>query len=213
MRHIVPRTGYRRAALVYSLTFGFAMILAVTGAAARHGRAANGGHEPVAAMDRERASLAALFCKTGDQPTGQGAGQQPNALATTFTVTRSDDISPRGTCAVGDCTLREAIIAANNTAGADTITFAASTNGNPITLTQAATTSEDFAANGDLDINESVTITGNGAGNTTIRGGGVAYGGIDKVFAVNPNCAGGGSPVVAALNGLALSHGHTSHAL
>src|SRR6185369_1401191 len=67
------------------------------------------------------------------------SGNQPNAVAATFMVTRSDDIPERGTCAVGDCTLREAIIAANNNPGPDTITFAAGLNGVPITLTQAAT--------------------------------------------------------------------------
>src|SRR5215471_18671165 len=92
--------------------------------------------------------------------------------ATTFTVTRADDIPERGTCAVGDCTLREAIIASNNNAGTDTINFAASLNGTAITITQTgADPAEDFADYGDLDIRESVIITGNGSANTIISAG------------------------------------------
>jgi len=138
------------------------------------------------------------------------SGNQPNAVAATFMVTRSDDIPERGTCAVGDCTLREAIIAANNNPGPDTITFAAGLNGVPITLTQAATTSEDFAADGDLDVNESVTITGNGAGNTIIRAGASAYGGVDKVFGLNPNCSSAGNAVSVTMTDMTISNGHNT---
>src|SRR5918911_10783 len=42
------------------------------------------------------------------------------AWATTFTVTRIDDPSP-DSCAQGDCSLREAVIAANSNPGSDTI--------------------------------------------------------------------------------------------
>src|SRR5262249_58323452 len=88
--------------------------------------------------------------------------------ATTFTVTRNDDIAPRGTCAAGDCTLREAVIAANANAGADTILFAAGTNNTPIQLTRSG--DDNNASAGDLDINDDVTITGNGVGVTIIQG-------------------------------------------
>jgi CSLREA domain-containing protein len=44
------------------------------------------------------------------------------AFGATFTVTRTDDPAPNG-CAVGDCSLREAIIDANITVAHDTIVF------------------------------------------------------------------------------------------
>lgn len=47
---------------------------------------------------------------------------QPTAYAATFTVTTADDHND-GTCDVADCTLREAINAANAGAGSDLITF------------------------------------------------------------------------------------------
>ena len=42
------------------------------------------------------------------------------ADARTFEVTRTTDSTPNG-CTTGGCTLREAVIAANNRAGADTV--------------------------------------------------------------------------------------------
>jgi len=131
--------------------------------------------------------------------------------ATTFTVTRADDIPERGTCAVGDCTLREAIIAANSNAGTDTIAFATALNGVPITLTQTGVDpAEDAADYGDLDILESVIITGNGSANTIIRAGATAYGGIDKIFAVNPNCSAAGPAVSLTMSGVTLENGHNA---
>ena len=61
----------------------------------------------------------------------------------------------------GKISLREAIIAANKSGGADTVLFSSALNGTPIVLTM--TGDENAAAQGDLDINDSVTITGNGA--------------------------------------------------
>ncbi|MEQ1860992.1 MAG: Ig-like domain-containing protein, partial [Chthoniobacteraceae bacterium] len=83
--------------------------------------------------------------------------------------------------------LREAIIAANNTAGADTILFAGGTNGTPFTLTRVG--DDDTASLGDLDVLDSLTITGNGATSTIIQAGTNATNGIDKVLALNPTCA------------------------
>jgi CSLREA domain-containing protein len=60
-------------------------------------------------------------------------------------------------CGTVDCTLREAIIAANNRAGGDTITFVSTLNGT-VQLTQALP-----ALSGD------VTIVGPGANNVTVR--------------------------------------------
>src|SRR4051812_24455603 len=47
-----------------------------------------------------------------------GPAAAPAASASTFTVPRADDPIP-GTCDVGDCSLREAIMAANASAGPD----------------------------------------------------------------------------------------------
>jgi hypothetical protein len=59
-----------------------------------------------------------------------------------------------GTPGGAGISLREAIIAANNTAGADTITLPAGT----YTLTRVG--NDATCTNGDLDINDSLTITG-----------------------------------------------------
>lgn len=78
------------------------------------------------------------------------------AGAATFTVTNSGDPAP-GACDA-DCTLREAVIIANATAGEDLITtppgnYSLSLAGAP----------EDAAATGDLDLTEGVEIRGTGA--------------------------------------------------
>ena len=75
--------------------------------------------------------------------------------------------------------LREAIIAANNTAGADDIFVGAGT----YTLSIAGQL-EDASATGDLDILGDLTITGAGAGSTIIDGGG-----LDRVIDVRSGVA------------------------
>lgn len=84
------------------------------------------------------------------------------------------DVAPgNGVCAdaSGVCSLRAALQEANALAGAQTITFAAGTNSTPIVLTGAA--NDDANVSGDLDILGDVTITGNGAANTFLDGGGL----------------------------------------
>ncbi len=112
----------------------------------------------------------------------------PAGAVATFTVTRTDDPVPNG-CAPADCSLREAIIAANNLAGADSITLPTATE--PYTLTIAGF-SEDAAATGDLDITDALNINGDGAGDTIINGNRDAT--VDRVFhvigAVNLNISG-----------------------
>lgn len=78
--------------------------------------------------------------------------------------------------------LREAIIAANNTPGADVITLPAGI----YTLTRIG--NDATCQNGDLDINDSLTITGAGSGSTIIQGAadGNFTGSIgDKVIGIN----------------------------
>jgi len=76
----------------------------------------------------------------------QDTVQSGTTLIVNTTVDHDD-----GVCGTADCTLREAINAANAASGADTITFAANVTGT-ITLTQ-----------GELSITKAMTITGPGA--------------------------------------------------
>ena len=82
--------------------------------------------------------------------------------------------------------LREAIIAANNTAGADVITLPAGTY--TLTIANAGGLNEDACTQGDLDVTDSLTINGAGAASTIVQAGTTAANGIDKVFAINPLC-------------------------
>lgn len=91
----------------------------------------------------------------------------------------------------GVCTIREAIVNANNDAatwvdcaagsGADTINLPAGTITLSIANTPDPFSFEDFAARGDLDILTDMTINGN-AGGTTINGAA-----LDRIFDVNPD--------------------------
>ncbi|MBK8432315.1 MAG: CSLREA domain-containing protein [Chloroflexi bacterium] len=92
------------------------------------------------------------------------------AYAATFVVTKTADTAD-GTCDA-DCSLREAIIAANAAAGADVITVPAGT----YTLSIAGT-GENAGATGDLDITGNLTINGAGASTTIINANS-----IDRVF-------------------------------
>jgi CSLREA domain-containing protein len=62
-----------------------------------------------------------------------------------------------GNISTGDLSLREAIVLANSSPGANTITFATSTNGTEFDLSLSQ-----------FEITEILTITGNGASNTVI---------------------------------------------
>ncbi len=96
-----------------------------------------------------------------------------------FTVTRLDD-PPPDSCKPNDRSLREAIIAANVSAGADTITIPADT----FTLSIAGD-NENAAATGDLDITGNLTIIGSGThGSTTTT---IDGNDIDRVFEINQN--------------------------
>src|SRR3954452_12235444 len=99
------------------------------------------------------------------------------AQAAPFQVTKEADTNDAA--CNGDCSLREAIVAANGSAGADTISVPAG----HYVLTIGGS-SENLAATGDLDILDDVTITGAGAGSTIVDAGG-DNGVLDRVFDVN----------------------------
>ena len=90
-----------------------------------------------------------------------GAG---GAQARTYEVTARSDHKP-GACTAADCTLREAVIAANRHRGADTIVLP-SRKRYKLAL---ASTGEDKAVNGDLDVTSGpLTIVHRGRGTATI---------------------------------------------
>ena len=142
----------------------------------------NASQVPVAALSMQTSA----FVLPSLIVLGQGAAGPvvaPSSPLATFTVTKTADTND-GACN-SDCSLREAISAANATAGAHTINVPAGT----YTLTLAnAGANEDNNATGDLDIKSNVTLVGAGAATTIIQAGTTAANGIDKVIAVNPIC-------------------------
>ena len=117
-----------------------------------------------------------LFSKSSLEPITVTA-----APSATFTVTKTADTND-GACNA-DCSLREAVVAANGAAGADMITFAP--NGTHQLMINNAGV-ENASAEGDLDITQALTIVGNGAANTILQAGTNTTDGIDKVLSVNP---------------------------
>lgn len=122
------------------------------------------------------------------------------ASAATFVVTKTADTND-GACNV-DCSLREAIRAANASPGPDTITIPAGT----YTLSIVGI-DENAAATGDLDILDSVTLNGAGAATTIIQAGTTPTNGIDKVFSVNPNFI---TPTNVTFSGMTIRYGRNT---
>jgi hypothetical protein len=94
-----------------------------------------------------------------------------------FAVDRRDDDPAATACrdeVPNDCSLRGAIIAANGSLDADTITLPALPPGESYVLTLAGA-DEDRAATGDLDIRSDLTIAGAGAAVTIIDGNGLDH--------------------------------------
>ncbi len=123
------------------------------------------------------AAIALMFAR--DAPTAYGA---------TFAVTKTADTAD-GVCDA-DCSLREAIIAANAAPSADTITVPAGTYALSIPGAD-----ENAGATGDLDITAALTINGVGAVTTIIDGAD-----LDRVFDI-------GSGVTAVISGLTIRNG------
>ena len=96
----------------------------------------------------------------------------PVVQAATFTVTKTADTND-GVCD-SDCSLREAIRAANAAPGADTISLPSGTY-----LLALPGTSEDAANTGDLDITGPLTLTGVNSSTTIINANN-----LDRIFDV-----------------------------
>ena len=127
----------------------------------------------------------------------------PNpTFAASLTVTKTADTND-GVCD-SDCSLREAISAANANPGADTITLPAGTY--LLTLPNAVA-NEDNNATGDLDVRDSLTIVGAGSASTVIEAGTTTSNGIDKVLALNPICT---SVVNVNISGVTISFGRNT---
>ncbi len=94
---------------------------------------------------------------------GASAGTAESAQ---FTVTRLDDPAPNG-CAAGDCSLREALIAANDTAGPDLILLGAGIH--QISRTGDAPPEEPMSS-GILIAKDDVEIRGLGMSQTVLQG-------------------------------------------
>jgi hypothetical protein len=102
-----------------------------------------------------------------------GAG---SAEASTYVVNLQTDSKP-GACTKSDCTLREAVMAANKHRGADTIVLASRKR----YVLSIPSTGEDKSANGDLDITSGkVKVVHPGRGTATIDAKG-----IDRVFDIS----------------------------
>src|SRR6185436_10476940 len=97
------------------------------------------------------------------------------AFATDFIVTKTADTAD-GSCNA-DCSLREAIIAANTNPGADNVLLGNGLTYN-LTLGPADAPGALTAGSGDLDITDSVTISGNSTINAL---------GLDRVFDIQGN--------------------------
>lgn len=88
-----------------------------------------------------------------------------DAGAATYTVTRFDDPAP-GACLVNDCSLREAVNAANANAGADRIALGEGT----YQLSRPDSTPDEYgSSDGALYITESIDIIGISRGKTRVR--------------------------------------------
>lgn len=114
------------------------------------------------------------------------------AAAAGFQVTKTADTAD-GSCD-SDCSLREAVIAANASPDHDTIILPPGRH----TLSRAGM-GEDAAATGDLDIRAAVTIRGSRADRTTVDGG---Y--LDRVFHTPPQ---EGNAFGATISGLTITRG------
>ncbi len=129
-------------------------------------------------MNRAKHTAAAILGALALICTFSAVLAAPAFAGTTFTVTRTDDPLP-DSCAQGNCSLREAVLAANASPGLDTVVL------QPTTYTlgnQPSCGSDDFCQ-GDLDVTENLDIRSAGPGDATIYGSGNSTG--DRVLEVH----------------------------
>jgi CSLREA domain-containing protein/uncharacterized repeat protein (TIGR01451 family) len=127
----------------------------------------------------------------------------------TFTVNTTTDLvsaNPNAclNAVAGQCSLREAIIEANATAGADTIILPAGT----YTLTIARNPADHHTSKtGTLEVQDSLTITGAGAATTIIQGGTNLTTSVDKVISFNQDIDSFTNATVS-VSGVTIQNGH-----
>jgi hypothetical protein len=85
----------------------------------------------------------------------------PSALATKYKPNKTGDHVPDGSCTKSDCTVREAISAANGNAGEDVVVLK---GGKTYEVTLNPATLEDLNAAADLDVTEDLRIKASGKG-------------------------------------------------
>ena len=112
-----------------------------------------------------------------------GPAAPARAAEQTFVVTKTTDTND-GTCGLIDCSLREAVIAANTAVGPDSITLPADTF--TLTIADASAVDEDAAATGDLDITSNITLVGAGASTTIVQAGTNTATSVGRVFEIVP---------------------------
>lgn len=123
-------------------------------------------------MSRTRVLSAAFVALVAALLTAATAG------AKTYEVNKRSDHAPNG-CKKKDCTLREAVLAANNHAGKDKIALPERKTYN--LSIENADPNEDAAATGDLDVTQSLTVSHRGKGRAKVDANG-----IDRVFELLP---------------------------
>ncbi len=122
---------------------------------------------------------------------------EARTLLSTYTVDHFVDEND-GNIGAGNLSLREAILLANANPGEDQITIPAGTYRLAI-----AGANEDAGLTGDLDITDSVQISGAGIGATTINGAG-----LDRVFQIVGTFRATDNPVVS-ISGMTITGGQT----
>ncbi len=123
----------------------------------------------------------------------------PTHAAATFVVTRTDDPTPNG-CGANNCSLREAIIAANAAPGSKVQLRAA-------TYTLSIPGGDTKAPNpaiGDLDIRAGMTIAGVNSASTIVQFGSATGKGIDRIFDVY-------SATAVSMTGLTIQFGRDAY--
>jgi CSLREA domain-containing protein len=118
---------------------------------------------------------------------GEGAAAPsvaPSVPQAVFATSKTADTND-GACN-SDCSLREAISAANAAGGANSVLVG--TGVYTLTIPNTGGNNEDSNAQGDLDITSSLSLIGIGASPRIIQAGTTTANGIDKVIAVNPLC-------------------------